>query len=96
MANRGTNNSDASGTITVGGAGQALLAFNSARRYLRIANPSTATESLWINDKGATATNAPPSFELQAGQIWEPNPPSIQAISIYGGTTGHAFEAAEG
>lgn len=96
MANRGTNNVDASGTITAGGTGQALLAFNSARRYLRISNPSTATENLWVNDKGVTATGAPPSWELQPGQIWEPNPPPVNAISIYGATSGHAFEAAEG
>lgn len=97
MSNRGVNPTDLSGTITTGGTAQQLAAFNSSRRYLRVTNPSTATESLFVNDKGGSASLSDgKSFELQAGQIWEPNPPSIQAVSIIAASTGHAFEASEG
>jgi hypothetical protein len=97
MSNRGANFTDLSGTIATGGTAQQLVAFNSARRYIRISNPSAATESLWINDKGGTAAVAgAASWELGAGKTWEPNPPPINAISIVAATTAHAFEAAEG
>lgn len=97
MANRGANFTDLSGTITTGGSAQQLVGANSARRYIRITNPSAATESLWINDKGGTAAvNGGASWELGAGKTWEPNPPPINAVSIVAATTGHAFEAAEG
>jgi hypothetical protein len=97
MANRGANFVDLSGTIAAGGAAQSLVGQNTARRYLRISNPSTAGESLWINDKGGTASSSDgKSWELQAGQIWEPDVPPTNAVSIVGATTGHAFEAAEG
>lgn len=104
MANRGANVTDLSGTITTGGTAVGAGAFNSGRRYYRLSNPSTATESLWVNDKGGPAvvgggTPASPggmSWELGIGKTWEPNPPPINAISVNAATVGHNFEAAEG
>lgn len=97
MANRGANFTELSGTITTGGTAQQLVAFNSARRYIRISNPSLATESLWVNDKGGTAAVAgATSWELGIGKTWEPQPAPINAVSIVAATTGHTFEAAEG
>jgi hypothetical protein len=104
MANRGTNNTDLSISITAGGTAQTIAPFNSGRRYLRISNPSTATESIWINDKGGTAvvgggTPAPfggMSWELGIGKAWEPNPPPINAVSVVAATTSHNIEACEG
>lgn len=102
MANRGVNTVDLSGTVN----GLAVNAgqFNSARRYYRLSNPSSATESLWVNEKGGPAvvgggTPASPggmSWELGAGKTWEPNPPPIGAVSVNAATPGHNFEAAEG
>lgn len=95
---RGTPLTDLSGTVTAGGTSQSLSAANTARKYLRVSNPSTASESLFVNDKGADAsTTDGKSMEIQPGVIysWEGNPP-IGAVAITSATTGHAFEAAEG
>lgn len=104
MANRGANFTDLSNTVATGGAAVVAGAFNSGRRYYRLSNPSTASESLWINDKGGAAVvggGTPASaggmsWELGIGKTWEPNPPPINAISVNAATNGHTFEAAEG
>lgn len=95
---RGSIFTDLSGTVTAGGAGQVLVAANTARKYLRVSNPSTATESLFVNDKGgAASTSDGKSLQIQPGVIftWEGAAP-CGAISITAATTGHVFEAAEG
>lgn len=95
---RGTPLTDLSGTITTGGTSQALVVANTARKYLRVSNPSTAPGSLFVNDKGAAAsTTSGTSMEIQPGVIysWEGSPP-IGAVAITSATTSHAFEAAEG
>lgn len=97
MANRGVNLTDLSGTIAAGGTAQTLVGANSGRRFIRVTNPTAATESLWINDKGGTAAVAgAASFEVKNGTSWQPIPPPINAVSIVAATTAHAFEAAEG
>lgn len=95
MANRGANYVDLSGTVGAGST--SVVGFNSARRYFRLSNPSAATESIWVNDKGGSASVAGSNcWELEPGRIWEPNPPPINAVSVAATTNGHAFEAAEG
>lgn len=84
-ANRG-------GTIVVGGTAQQLAAANSARRFLRGQNLSTA--DLWINEVGGTAKADQPSYRIPAGSTFSVN--TAQAISIWGATTGQAFSATEG
>jgi hypothetical protein len=92
----GTSYTNRSGTITTGGVAQVLAALNTARRGYRVVNLSAG--DLWINDKGATAAASQPSFKLIAGAAYES--PAFgcptNAISIFGATTGQAFESAEG
>lgn len=98
MSVRGTPYVDRSGTITAGTTAQVFVAANTARKHLRLRNPKSATESLWVNDVGGTA--APDdgiSWELEPGAAmpWGDAPP-IGAVSIYSATTAHAFSGAEG
>ena len=91
----GTAYTDRSGTITTGGTAQTLAAANPNRRGFRLMNLSSS--DLWVNDKGASATLAQPSFKIIAGAMYE-SPAfgaSTAAISIIGATTGQAFEATE-
>ncbi len=85
-----------SGTITAGGTAQALAAAKSDRAFYRVQNQSSG--DLWINDKGATAAASQPAFKLAVGAMYvsEPGGAPSAAISIFGATTGQAFEAAEG
>lgn len=95
MANRGVPFTDLSGAV--GGGSTLVASANTARRYFRLTNPSSATESLWVNDKGGDAVvNGGSSWELGAGKAWEPNPPPTTAVAVAATTSGHAFEAAEG
>lgn len=86
-----------SGTITAGNTSQQLMAANTARRYLFVFNPPTATESLWI-DFGTAAVKDQPSIELVAGAsyVMEDMFVSDQAVNIIAATTGHKFVAKEG
>lgn len=86
---------DRSGTINAGGTAQVLATANAARRGFRIMNLSVA--DLWINDKGAPAAIGQPAFKIVPGALYE-SPhfgASTAALSIYGATTGQAFEAME-
>lgn len=87
---------DKSGTITTGGTAQTAVAANTARKYLFIQNPSTASGSLWFSTV-ATAVAASPSIELVPGASYESGlfcPTG--AVSIIGATTGMAFTGREG
>lgn len=86
---------DKSGTVTLGGTAQQLMAANPLRRGFFIQNQSTA--DMWINAKGATATAAEPSIWLPAGAAYSTDygNVSLLAISIFGATTGQAFCAEE-
>jgi hypothetical protein len=86
---------DRSGTITTGGTAQTLMAANANRKGWRIQNLSPT--DLWVNDKGAAAVAAQPSFKLAAGASYESAAfgASTAAISIFGATTGQSFEAME-
>lgn len=101
MSVRGTPYVDRSGTITLGGTAQAFVVANTARKYLRLQNPKSATESLWVNDVTGTALSAAPddgiSYELEPGASmpWGDAPP-IGIVSVYGATSTHKFAGAEG
>lgn len=91
----GTAYTNRSGTITVGGTAQTLMASNTARRGYRIQNLSSG--DLWFNDKSGSATTGQPSNKLASGASYE-SPAfgcSTNSISIIGATTGQAFEAME-
>lgn len=86
-----------SGTITTGNTSQQLAAANTARRYLFVYNPPTATESLWINFT-SDAVKDQPSIELVAGAsfVMEGMYVSTEKVTIIAATTGHKFVAKEG
>ena len=97
MAERPTQFTDISGAIATGGTAQAAAGFDSSRKYLRIQNPWSATESLFINDAGANASSSDgKSLELQPGQVYAPYPVPANPISVVAATTGHAFEGKVG
>lgn len=83
-----------SGTVTLGGTAQTLMAANASRQGFIVQNVSTG--DLWISSLG-TAAATQPSIWLPPGSYYEP--PSdgvpVAAISIFGATTGQAFSARE-
>jgi hypothetical protein len=86
---------DRSGTITLGGTAQTLMAANPARRGWLVQNNSAGT--LWINEIGGTAVQLQPSLSITAGSLYTSPTPgaSNAAISIIGATTSQAFTARE-
>lgn len=86
---------DRSGTITLGGTAQSLMAANLARRYLFVENLSVGDE--WINFTVA-AVLSQPSIRLVPGAsfVMESSIVSSDALSIIGATTAQAFAAKEG
>lgn len=88
-----------SGTITVGGTAQNLVAAASGYSYVELNNPANATESLFFNDTGAACTNNPAvDTEIFAGgsyiwSRWGSVPVPTDAISINAATTAHAYRA---
>lgn len=88
-----------SGTITLGGTAQTVIAANSSRRYLLIQNISDT--ALWV-DFGATAVQDQPSVKLAADSgsgggflVFEGNFVPTTALSIIGATTGKKFVCKE-
>lgn len=82
-----------SGTITLGGAQQQLMAANAARSMWWVYNPS-ASSDLWVNDAGNAAVGV--GVKVLPGGLYEaPKPASNGAISIFGATTAQAFTARE-
>lgn len=84
-----------SGTITIGGTAQQLMAANPSRRGWQLQNNSSGV--LWFNETGSTAVANQPSFALYPGLMYESpvGAASTAAISIIGATTGQAFTARE-
>lgn len=80
------------GTITSGGTAQQLVAANAARRYLLVYNDDD--EEMRVNPTGTASATA--GLPLVPGAVWEPMPPPVGAISIFGVTTGKRFQAWEG
>lgn len=85
---------DRSGTITVGGTGQSLMAANPARTQWTLANPSTATEILQFSKISV----AGPWYDLLAGASVQESGDTIYQGQIWvkGATAAHAFTADEG
>lgn len=86
-----------SGTITAGGAAQALATANELRKGYSVMNLSSG--KLFVNDVGGTAvsTETGASITIIPGALYE-SPDTqrpTQAISILGATTGQAFAARE-
>jgi hypothetical protein len=77
-----------SGTIATGGTAQPASSAKT-RNKLVVQNPSTESESLFIDFTGTATTS---SFEIQAGQTQVfVAPMDNRALSILAATTGHAF-----
>lgn len=85
---------DRSGSVTVGGTAQQIMAANPARKGMAVQNLSTG--DLWINTIG-TATAGAGSFKISSGVYWESpfGGAGIGACSLLGATTGQAFTARE-
>ena len=77
-------------TITTGGTAQTLFSANSAGQNYEVSNPFSATEILYISDGGTASATALP---LLPGGYYASESKTINAISIYAATTGHAFYA---
>jgi hypothetical protein len=62
-------------------------------RGIFVQNPSTATESLFVDPAGTSSATAGVSIELTAGNSYSEGPGTIHsgALSINAATTGHAF-----
>jgi hypothetical protein len=74
-----------------------LAPANSARKALFIANPPSATESIFINFTNAASTTGVGSIELSAGGSYV-DPPgfiTLELVTVTAATTGHAFIAKE-
>lgn len=84
-----------SGTITTGGAAQALSSANASRKGWFLENLSSG--DLWVNRFGGTASAAQPSLRIPPGFLYETPMSGCggNALSIYGATTGQAFTAGE-
>lgn len=81
-------------TITTGGASQTVFAAGTITTGAWVTNPKNATESLFVNVAGGTATTTPGGavFELGAGETLVIGP-STNAITATAATLGHAFSA---
>ena len=95
--NAPASSTNASGTITTGGAFQTLIAPNAAanRKGCLIQNPTTATEVLYVNVGSASPSTAN-SFSLAAGASFSCNAAGVtvsDTISVEAATTSHAFVA---
>lgn len=84
---------DKSGTITLGGTAQVLMAANASRRGFSLQNTSSFV--LYINVTNSTASVS--SLQIPAGALYESplGGCTNYAISIFGATTGQAFVATE-
>ena len=96
---RSGTTTDRSGAITTGGTSQQLMADNASRRYILIMNPSTESESLFINFTANASTSAGSSLEIIPGGRYERDASSYvttEAVNVVAATTGHKFVAKEG
>lgn len=85
---------DASGSITIGGTAQEMIAADATGYRFSIRNHH-ASESLWFNELGDTAIVGQPSQEIPAKGYYE-TPAGmlvVSAVSIIGATTGQSFTA---
>lgn len=83
---------DRSGTIATGGTAQNLMAVNASRGGYEITNKSASV--LFINES-VTATGGVSDYPIQPGETYRPSYFMTGVISIWGATTGQAWEAKE-
>lgn len=88
---------DRSGTIGTGGTSQQVMASNASRLFIRIQNPCSENESLFVN-YGAAASGTSASEEITpCGSVtWDGTSITTQAINVVAATTSHRFVAKEG
>lgn len=85
------------GTIAQGGIAQVLVEPNAGLQFLRLANPSTATESLFFRDDGHVPAGDPDlDEELSPGAVmtWDVLPEA--GVQIVAATAGHPYRATKG
>jgi hypothetical protein len=82
---------DLSGTVTTGGTSQVLRAANGQKARVLIANPTTATENLFVNTSSSASTSAAGSIPIAPGGALTLN--TAEVVNITAATTGHAFIA---
>lgn len=95
-----------SGSVTLGGTSQQMMAANTSRKYLLIQNPSTTAgqniataETLFVRFGSTAATvNTGTSFEIVSGAslVMEGSFVSTQAVQVIAATTAHKWLAVEG
>jgi len=85
---------DASGAIAAGGVPQQVFGNDAARTRFIIANPDTASETLYMS----FGTGAAGKIPLQPGMIWDESGSTIVGLAVFveAATVGHAFTAYSG
>lgn len=86
---------DKAGTVATGGIAVTAIAANLARKGFYVTNPSSATESLWINFTTAAVVGSTSSLEIPPGATYYGNPVTTEAISANAATSAHPFGAKE-
>lgn len=94
---------DYSGSITTGGTAQTTAPANARRVFLRVENPPSATEALFVRYDGTATNNSPSvnSTELGPGDVdeyWATGGTGFcpgGAVSVIAATTGHKFVVKE-
>lgn len=81
--------------ITTGGTAQQLMAANSSRTVVGVANPMHQDEIIWVSAVGTAAVRGQGSFPLFPGGMWAPPVPPTGAISVLAPTTGTRVTAWE-
>lgn len=91
----GRSITDRSLAVAAGGIAEQLMAANSNRTALAVANPMHQSEILWVSPVGTAAVNGQGSFPIFPGGMWEPFVPPTGAISVLAPTTGTRVSAWE-
>ena len=95
---KGVAGTDGSTTVTAGGTAQNLFSGATPANGFAVCNPD-ASEVLWVSDTTTAAANATGSVMVPAGGSAcysvgvGPGRRPIQAVSVYGATTGHKITA---
>lgn len=89
-----TTMADHSGTITVGGTPQQILAANPSRKRFTLTNPAAQTEVLQF----AFGAGGNGKIDINPGLTWDENDSTISAQAIFAvaATTAHPFTCYEG
>ena len=81
-------------TIVTGGTAVTVFAAGTIATFADIQNPSTATESLFVDPTGIPAVaGASTAYELQPGQSVRISTPVSTTVSAVAATSGHKFIA---